>query len=617
MQPIQYPPQKQGIPEEEARQRPGFPTLARLGLGIGILVTGYVLLRLGGGFPPLSWKLLYATFAGRGTPTQNPDLIIIQSIILLVGWLLLLLVAIQIVRPGRRTPSIQEEELEALAAEEAQRIQSFQHPADLSARQQWSVPSQEDLLREQRRLQAQTPAPPYTATSAAERQHQDVPVIGAAPLGQAQEQVSSFGSIPFERAGQHQQEAGQAYSSQAAAPPLRQRERGKEEDVPSNTLVVSEQEVERLRAAALANASELPQASAHTAHVALTESPVLSGAAPLSQTEGRHDAQPVLEEAAPSALEQLAGKTALPKLASLFSNSSRDSSPPGTLRIALSAYVPRQGEEWFDMRGWAISHPGRVQARDPLEDFLLVAAGLRTKRTPPTPFAIFVLADGIAHEGLAQTTSRTVARATLEAALSILWKAEALDQDGIKELMTDSVQYGNAVLHRLNQQHEGARIATLTLVLVLGPTAYFANVGDNRAYFYRHGEGLVQISYDHSHVEPLLEQNKTTPAEVFSQPKEKQVFRVLGSQASVNVDVFALALQAGDLLILCSDGLWKVVRKAPFQQIVEQLVHPAVAAPQLVCPALLQAALVGGGGDPVSILAVQTQARIPEQTTSL
>src|SRR6266568_94378 len=154
MQPMQLPSQQQDTPEDEARQKPGFPPLARLGLGIGILVTGYILLRLGGGFPPLSWKLLYATFVGRGAPTPNPDLIIIQSTILLVGWLLLLLVAIQIVRPGRRTPSIQEEELEALAAEEAQRIESFQHPADLSARQQWSVPTQEDLLREQRRLLA-------------------------------------------------------------------------------------------------------------------------------------------------------------------------------------------------------------------------------------------------------------------------------------------------------------------------------------------------------------------------------------------------------------------------------------------------------------------------------
>ena len=614
MQPMQLPSQQQDTPEDEARQKPGFPPLARLGLGIGILVTGYILLRLGGGFPPLSWKLLYATFVGRGTPTPNPDLVIIQSVILLVAWLLLLLVAIQIVRPGRKTPSFSEEELESHAAQEALRLQSFQHPGDLSHRQQWSVPSREDLLREQARLQAQTPASPY-ATNTAER-HQDALAPGAASLAQAQEPASSFGSIPFERTAQ-EEDARWAYSSQAAAQPP-QKEGEKEEFVPSNTLVVSEQEVERIRAAAQAKESEHPQAVAQTARVALTESPPLTRAAPeLSQAEGQHFAQPLFEEAAPSALEQLAGKTALPKLSSLFSNSSRDPSPPGTLRIALSEYVPQQGEEWFDMVGWAIGHPGRVQARDHLEDFLLVTAGLRTKRTPPTPFAIFVLADGIAYEGLPQTTSRIVARAVNEAVLSILWKAETLDQDAIKQLMTDSVQYGNAILHQWNQQHEVVKIATLTLVIVLGSTAYFANVGDNRAYFYRHGEGLVQITYDHSNIEPLLEQNKTTPEEVFSQPKEKQVYRVLGSQANVDVDVFALALKAGDLLILCSDGLWKVVRKAPFQQIVEQLVHPAVAAPQLVCPALLQAALTSGSGDHTSILAVQTLSRAPEGTTSL
>lgn len=610
MQPLS---QQQGILEEETGQKPGFPLFARLGLGIGILVAGYILLRLGGGFPPQSWKLLYATFAGRGTPAPNPDLVIIQCVILLVAWLLLLLVAIQIVRPGRKTPSFSEGDLEAIAAQEAFRLQSIQQPRDLSQSQQWSIPSREDLLGEQERLRAQAQTSPHATNTAERKQGAHAPVNASLP--QAQEPASSFGSIPFARTAP-QDGASWAYSSQAAQPPRPEEE--KEEGVPSNTMVVSEQEVERIRAAAQAKGSEHPQAAAQTARVALTEPPPLTRATPeLTQAEGQSVAQPLFEAAAPSALEQLAGKTALPKLASIFSNSSRDTSTPGTLRIALSEHVQLRGEEWFDMVGWAIGHPGRAQTRDPLEDFLLVTAGLRTKRTPPTPFAIFVLADGIAYEGLPQTTSRIVTRAVNEAALSILWKAETLDQDAIKQLMTDSVQYGNAVLHQWNQQHEVVKIATLTLVLVLGSTAYFANVGDNRAYFYRHDEGLVQITYDHSTIEPLLEQNKTTPEEIFSQPKEKQVYRVLGSQANVNVDVFALALKAGDLLILCSDGLWKVVRKAPFQQIVEQLVRPPVAAPQLVCPALLQAALTGGGGDHTSILAVQTLSRTPEGTTSL
>src|SRR5437660_1583676 len=147
MQSMQQLPPQQGILEDEDRQKPGFPLSARLGLGVGILVTGYILLRLGGGFPPQPWKLLYAIFTRRGAPASNPDLVIIQSVILLVAWLLLLLVAIQIVRPGQRRPQISEEELEVLAEQEALRLQAFNPPGDLAQRQQWSVPSQEDLLR--------------------------------------------------------------------------------------------------------------------------------------------------------------------------------------------------------------------------------------------------------------------------------------------------------------------------------------------------------------------------------------------------------------------------------------------------------------------------------------
>ncbi|MGH3180288.1 MAG: PP2C family protein-serine/threonine phosphatase [Streptosporangiaceae bacterium] len=539
-------------------------------------------------------------------------MVIIQAVLLLAAWLLLLLVAIQSVRPGRPRLVLSEEEQEALALQQALRLQSQQPTGD--QRQQFSLPTQDELLREQARMGMQAS---YEADAASGQRNASNP--GLSPLTREQASASQFGSIPFERAAQQQeQQAGWTSSPQPAGQPPRTGER-REEVVPSNTGLLSEQEMARMLAAAeAAKAGEGRERASQSApaQVALNE----ARPAPEELSERPEEAaraSPLSRKAAPSALEQLAGRTTLPRLASLLSYSSRDPAPAGALRITLADSIPQVEGEWFDMVGWTIGHPGRVRARDPLEDFLLATSGLRTKRTPPSPFAVFALADGIAYEGPPRTTSRLVARAASEAALAILWRAERLDQDAIKQLMTESVQYANAVLQQWNQQHKASKIATLTLVLVLGTTAYIANVGDNRAYFYREGEGLVQITYDHSNVEPLLEQNKTTPEEVFGQPKEKQVYRVLGSQATVNVDVFALALEAGDLLILCSDGLWKVVRKAPFQQIVEQCVRPPVAAPQLVCPALLQAALAAGGGDHVSILAAQVQARAPEGAMSL
>jgi serine/threonine protein phosphatase PrpC len=80
-----------------------------------------------------------------------------------------------------------------------------------------------------------------------------------------------------------------------------------------------------------------------------------------------------------------------------------------------------------------------------------------------------------------------------------------------------------------------------------------------------------------------------------------RISRSLGDKASVEVDGSAVPLAAGDLLLLCSDGLWEMVRD---QQIAAILTahrpHPSRTA-----HALVQAALAGGGEDNVSVIVAQ------------
>ena len=236
----------------------------------------------------------------------------------------------------------------------------------------------------------------------------------------------------------------------------------------------------------------------------------------------------------------------------------------------------------------------------------------------PIPFGLFALADGTIFEAKdgtlrAESMSRLAVNVVCDEILSALWEAESIDPQFILHLLTESMQQTNRSLYLLNQQRQTTAIVTMTVTLVMGTEVYTANVGDNRAYLYRikrsrqaTDEGLFQITNDHSSVATQLEQGTLTPEDLFKQPKTDHVYRSLGQQDTLStIDVFSITLSTGDILLLCSDGLWKVVREAIFQQIVERTIQPPVASLSLLCPALIQAALEAGGYDHASTVAVQ------------
>ncbi|HAH00420.1 MAG TPA: protein phosphatase, partial [Ktedonobacter sp.] len=132
-------------------------------------------------------------------------------------------------------------------------------------------------------------------------------------------------------------------------------------------------------------------------------------------------------------------------------------------------------------------------------------------------------------------------------------------------------------------------------------TAYIAHVGDSRLYLYREPIGLVQITNDHSVVASLVAEGIIAPDDIYTHPKRNQIYRSVGSEASVEVDASAIPLAAGDILLLCSDGLWEMVRN---QQIAAIVTTPMLT-PSDTAHTLIQAALAGGGEDNVSAIVAQ------------
>jgi len=152
--------------------------------------------------------------------------------------------------------------------------------------------------------------------------------------------------------------------------------------------------------------------------------------------------------------------------------------------------------------------------------------------------------------------------------------------------------------YEYNQQQGTTMGTTMTAALVIETTTYVAHVGDSRLYLYREPTGLAQITRDHSVVAELVATGLIAPDDIYTHPMRNQIYRCLGSEASVEVDASVVQLAEEDVLLLCSDGLWEMVRD---QQIAAIMTTPT-PNPSDTAHELIQAALAGGGEDNVSAI---------------
>jgi len=128
---------------------------------------------------------------------------------------------------------------------------------------------------------------------------------------------------------------------------------------------------------------------------------------------------------------------------------------------------------------------------------------------------------------------------------------------------------------------------TVVACVVQGENAWWAHAGDSRACWIRDGAMLARTR-DHSRVETLLAMGLLQPDEAAVHPDRNKLYNCLGSPAEPQIDIgHAPALRAGDLLLLCSDGVWgalaeadllRVLAAGTVQQSVPELVRRCVAA---------------------------------------
>ena len=146
-----------------------------------------------------------------------------------------------------------------------------------------------------------------------------------------------------------------------------------------------------------------------------------------------------------------------------------------------------------------------------------------------------------------------------------------MDSDKIDQMLNNAVKLANFTVFDQAQQFEefSGMGTTLVAVLICGKQATIVNVGDSRAYSIT-GDGVKQLTVDHSLVQMMVTRGELTPEQARSYPGKNLITRAIGTEPMVECDVFHRRLDDGECLLLCSDGLSNMVDE---QEILFEVVH--------------------------------------------
>ncbi len=202
---------------------------------------------------------------------------------------------------------------------------------------------------------------------------------------------------------------------------------------------------------------------------------------------------------------------------------------------------------------------------------------------------LFVIADGMGGAQAGEVASRIAVEAF----------AGALPEQGSSEerLAGRAQQANRDIYEKSRTAHEHAGMGTTLTAVYVGETGLaVAHVGDSRAYLYRHGE-LGRLTQDHTLVEELLRRGKLTEEQAAEHPQRSIITRALGVDPVVEVDTRTYAGRAGDVVLLCSDGLTSMITEAAIVGVLD-------AEPDLdrAAEALIAAANDAGGRDNITVI---------------
>lgn len=211
---------------------------------------------------------------------------------------------------------------------------------------------------------------------------------------------------------------------------------------------------------------------------------------------------------------------------------------------------------------------------------------------------LFLVADGMGGHAAGQVASKIASEAVLEAVSALEGGTVSLT-----EKLRQAVDIANRRIYstaEANRELAGMG-TTFVSILATEERVALAHVGDSRAYLIRRGR-IRCLTEDHSLVSEWVRRNEIDEAAVREHPHRHVLTRAMGVGCSVQPDLSELTPLAGDVFLLCSDGLTAHLED---NEIGEHAV--AHDDPQAVCDALVAEANARGGSDNITVVIVRCE----------
>ena len=176
----------------------------------------------------------------------------------------------------------------------------------------------------------------------------------------------------------------------------------------------------------------------------------------------------------------------------------------------------------------------------------------------------------------------------------------SMDQEKMDQMMLSAAKLANFTVYDQAQQFPefDGMGTTLVALLIKGKMATIANVGDSRCYGLSR-RGIRQITVDHSLVQLMVDRGDLTAEMAKTYPGKNLITRAVGTESTVECDIFHQSVSRGDYFLLCSDGLSNMMDD---QEILFEVVHGVNK--QHCCRRLLDIAKNRGAPDNVTSVLV-------------
>ncbi|MBO5733924.1 MAG: Stp1/IreP family PP2C-type Ser/Thr phosphatase [Clostridia bacterium] len=170
-----------------------------------------------------------------------------------------------------------------------------------------------------------------------------------------------------------------------------------------------------------------------------------------------------------------------------------------------------------------------------------------------------------------------------------------------KDMLLEAIECANNAIYKMSvkspQLHGMGTTATACVISENTVTA--AQVGDSRLYLIK-DNSITQITKDHSLVEMLIESGSITKEDARQHPQKNVITRAIGTNSSVETDIYEFTVEPEDIILLCSDGLVNMVEDEKILSLITESKDFENLADKLVCEAEN-----AGGHDNITVILIK------------